>query len=191
MVQIKIKGVNNAYHIYAEFDDFAMFLTSLKERLLRCSFQGERMFEAFFHLPNVNDRELADLFKLCEQTNTVINGINIKEEIAPSYKIMEGSLFNGQDYHFDEDVILLGNIPAQAYITTSASLFVMGLVRGTVDLMHMDCILCASKIDASVRICDTSYQNMTSFSPVKIYYDDCHLIMNTYEEERMWERQLQ
>ena len=84
---------------------------------------------------------------------------------------------------------MLGNIRKQAFVTSSESLYVLGSVQGSVDLLHEDCVLAASHIDGNVRICDTHFQNMTSFAPCKVYYENRHLEMKEYKEERMWERQ--
>lgn len=85
--------------------------------------------------------------------------------------------------------MLLGSIRKQAFVTSSESLYVLGSVQGSVDLLHEDCVLCASRMDGNVRICDTHFQNMTSFAPCKVYYECRHLEMKEYKEERMWERQ--
>lgn len=47
MVQIKIKGINDAYHIYAQYDDAAAFFQQLRERLNFCHNKNGQYFEAF------------------------------------------------------------------------------------------------------------------------------------------------
>lgn len=188
MVQIKVKGLNNAYHVVIDYDDFNDLPASLKERLLRCSNNGEHAFKAFFHLPEMNDQQLRTVFRICNETNTLILGIN-EIKSTPNIRIVEMNLHNGQCYEFHEPIILLGSIEKQAYVTVTYSLYVIGNVYGTIDLLHEECQLYVSKIDAMVRICDTTCQKVTSFSPVNIYYENRHLGKRTYEEERMWARQ--
>lgn len=190
MVQIKIKGLSNHYHVYAFFDDEVAFLHTLEERLQQCSHNGEHCFEAFFHLPNMSKTLLSEVFMICERTHTLMLGVNDLPE-EKHLRIWEEDLYNGQHYTFDEPLLLLGNVAKQAFITSSYSLYVMGSVLGNIDLLHEDCRLSASKIDGAVRICDSTWQNVTSFSPVSVYYESRHLGIHTYKEERMWERQLQ
>lgn len=188
MVQIKVKGLKNAYHVVVDYDDFHELPLILKKRLLRCSNNGEHVFKAFFHIPEMDDQQLRMLFAICKETNAIILGIN-ETTSTPNVRIVETNLHNGQCYEFHEPIILLGSIEKQAYVTSSHSLYVIGHVYGTIDLLHEDCELYVSKIDAMVRICDTACQKVTSFLPTNIYYENRHLGKRTYEEERMWERQ--
>lgn len=187
MVQIKVKGINNTYHIIAAFDEVAPFLIELKERLKTLSI-NRHPFQAFFHLPPLSDEQLFQVFQICQETDTYLLGFDTPT-LPSERKILEQDLYNGQTYCFHEPILLLGNIQKQAIVSTSADLYVMGCAYGSIDMLYEDCVLCASRLQGNVRICDTQFQNLTSFSPVKVYYDEGKLYMKTYEEERMWERQ--
>ena len=188
MVQIKIKGRNEAYHIYAQYDDASAFFQQLKERLKFCQNKNGQYFEAFFHIEGLKPQHLKPLFQLCADCHTLIAGINELPQVKPR-RILEQELRGGEHYRFHEPLLLLGNIRKQAFVTSSESLYVLGSVQGSVDLLHEDCVLAASHMDGNVRICDTHFQNMTSFAPCKVYYENIHLEMKEYKEERMWERQ--
>lgn len=188
MVQIKIKGINDTYHIYAQFDDDAAFFRQLEERLNFCQHKTGQYFEAFFHFDRLNEQQLQKLFHVCANSHTLIAGINDLPQEKPR-RILEQDLRGAEHYHFHEPLLLLGNIRKQAFVTSSESLYVLGSVYGSVDLLHEDCILAASHVDGNVRICDTHFQNMTSFAPCKVYYKNRCLEIKEYKEERMWERQ--
>lgn len=188
MVQIKIKGVNEAYYVIASFDDAQEFIKQLEERLKACHGTKDRYFESFFHIPPMHTHDLLAMIKICEKCCTVILGINYTPFTKPP-KFIEKELRGGERYDFTQPIILLGNIRKQAFVTSSDSLYVIGSVYGSVDFLHEDCILCSSSIEGNVRICDSRFQNMTSLAPVKVYYSNRHLKMKEYKEERMWERQ--
>lgn len=188
MVQIKIKGINNAYHIFAQFDDVTAFFTQLEERLKACCEKSGKFFEAFFHVQWLDDAQLLELFALCGRYHTLISGINELPQEKP-VQFMEKELHGGEHYHFDAPVILLGNVRKQAFISSSESLYIFGAMHGSVDLLHEDCHLVASAMDGNVRICDSHFQNLTSFAPANVYYVKGHLETKEYKEERMWERQ--
>lgn len=188
MVQIKIKGINDTYHIYASYDDASAFFQQLKERLNFCQKKNGQYFEAFFHFDGGKSRDLHELFRVCASCHTLIAGIDEVPQ-KPQQRILEQELRGAQLYEFHEPVLLLGNIRRSAFVSSSESMYVIGKVAGSVDLLHEDCVLCASQIDGNVRICDTCFQNVTSFAPCKVYYEDRHLIIQEYKEERLWERQ--
>ncbi|MEG0360444.1 MAG: hypothetical protein RR602_02335 [Longicatena sp.] len=188
MVQIKIKVIQEAYHIYVIFEDFDIFINEFKKRLKAILGNETRCFEAFFHIQKISSKELKQLFVLCEHYHTIILGINyVPLQSVTNY--IEEDLRGGEQYTFSEDTILLGNIHKQAFVACKGNLYVIGKVAGSVDFLYEDNFLCASKIEASVRICDTSYQNMTCYAPCKVYYKNRCLIISDYKEDKQWERQ--
>ena len=188
MVQIKIKGVNQAYHVVASFDDADAFFIQLKERLKACQRNPDRFFEAFFHIDELQGDLMLRLFAVCAECQTLILGIN---ELPHAVKtiVVEEELRGGEQYVFEDSVVLLGSIRKQAYVTCHHDLYVLGEVHGSVDLLHEENVLCCSQLEGNVRICDSHFQNMTSLAPCKVYYESRRLEMKEYKEERMWERQ--
>lgn len=192
MVQIKIKGINGQLHIFMRFADWEEGIRMLSIRLEELSAHA-RGTSAFFHLPDITEEEVRQLFSLCASWEILIAGIEAerlkrKEE---GMQVLEQKLYNGQQYELKKETLLLGNIERQAFVMCEHSLYVLGSVEGSVDLLHEQDVLCASCMDASVRICDTKFQNVTVFSPVKVYYERGSLKWKAYKEERMWEKQSQ
>lgn len=187
MVQIKIKAVNHTYTVCCSFDDFPSFLTTLKERLNACAKSHCGKFEAFFHIENpIDDTQLLDILRCANEAGTVVLGLE-KDARRPNLIIIEENLRSGQTYEFDHEVLLLGSIQAEAFVSSSESLYCIGTVGGNIDLMHEDCMICASGFfQANIRICDSHYQNMTSFSPAKVYYKERKLHLKELKEERTW-----
>lgn len=187
MVQIKIKAVNHTYVVCCSFDDFPSFLTMLKERLNACAKGHSGKFEAFFHIENaLDDAQLLALLQCANAAGTVVLGLN-KHADNRNLIIVEENLHSGQTYEFDHEVLLLGSIGAEAFVTSSESLYCIGSAGGNIDLLHEDCVICASGFfQANIRICDSHYQNMTSFSPAQVYYKERKLHLKELKEEKMW-----
>lgn len=190
MVQIKIKAVNQSYTVICAYDDFASFLTMLKERLNACAKSHSGKFEAFFHIQNeISEAELIQILHCANEVGTIVLGLT-QEEIHRDLMILEQNLYSGQTYHFDREILLLGSIGAEAFVTSSESIYCIGGVSGNIDLMHEDCIISASSFfQANIRICDSKYQNMTSFSPAQVYYKERALEIKELKEEKTWDVQ--
>lgn len=188
MVRLKIKGINGKFHIYMTSSLFEEELEALNARLKMLSSSDDKLFSAFFHLENGTQKQIQVLFLFCHKHNILIEGISLgmceKNKILD---VREGTFFNGQSYVLDADTLLLGNIESQAYVCCKGNLYVLGSVEGNVDLYYEDNVLCASSLHANVRICDSRYQNMTFFSPSKVYYEDTKLKIKSYKEEKLWE----
>ncbi len=189
MAEIKIKAHNQQYHIYCSYHDFTVFLEVLEEKLQACTRGLTKMFEAFFYFDRHMDKqELLQFFQHVNDGGTLIKGLQFPQQQL-QMNIVEEPLYSGQTYHFDKEVLILGSIPADSFVTSSEGIYVLGDVAGNVDLLHEDCFLCASRFQqANVRICDSPYQNMTSFSPMKLYYKSMNVIRKEYKEERMWDK---
>lgn len=187
MVQIKVKAINHSYTVLCSYDDFQVFLTMLKERLNACAKSHNGKFEAFFHiLEDVSDQELAKIIQTANEANTIVLGL-YHEEKKRDLMILEQDLHSGQTYTFDREILLLGSIGADAFVSSSESMYCIGAVNGNIDLLHDDCIISASSFfQANIRICDAKYQNVTSFSPAQIYYKERVVQVKEYKEERAW-----
>ena len=187
MVQIKIKAVNHTYTVCCSFDDFPSFLTVLKERLNACTKGHSGKFEAFFHIENdIDDNQLLGILRCANDTGTIVLGLE-RDRTQCNLIIVEENLHSGQTYEFDHEVLLIGSIGAEAFVTSSESIYCIGSVGGNIDLIHEDCTICASSFfQANIRICDSHYQNMTSFSPAQVYYKERKLHLKELKEERTW-----
>lgn len=180
MVQIKVKGLSDGVHVYALFDDEQQFLYEIKERLKAFSCQ-KKAVEAFFHVNGLSDQGLLSLFQLCEELRVIIKGMD--EQRKKMMELRQGIVHNGQQLRLGKDTLWIGDIHSGAQVTCQGSFFVIGKVEGNIDLCYADAILAASTIQANVRICDSSFHNVTSFSPVKVYYNNRTIEFENVKEE--------
>ena len=189
MVQFKIKIIKDEYHIYAKYDTFEQFLSEFLKRLQKGS-KKHTSFAAFFHLPLLQEQDVLSLFRFCHQHQILIKGINqeVKEEVL---QIVHASLHANQRYEFSKPTLLIGHIEKQAYVKSTSTMYVLGNVDGIIDLLHADCRLYASSLSANIRICDSSFQNMTSFLSCCVYYDTRIVKMKEIKEDTIWEKPLQ
>lgn len=187
MVQIKIKAVNHTYTVCCFYDDFPSFLTMLRERLNTIAKGHSGSFEAFFHIQTeLREKELLQLLQCANETGTIVLGL-INQTNRRDLMIIEENLHSGQTYEFDREVLLLGSIQAEAFVSSSESIYCIGSVGGNIDLYHEDCRITASGFfQANIRICDSHYQNLTSFAPAQVYYKERKLQLKELKEEKSW-----
>lgn len=182
-----VKALNHHYIIKLLNHNFDELKAELYTKLQVCTSLKDGYFEAFFDVQNpLDEHQIEALFLLCQSLNTCILGFVEKEE-EKQLRIIKEELHGGQKYNFDEPILILGNIPRDTYVSSTHSLYVMGDVRGNIDLIHQDCIISASSFNNSfIRIYDSTYQNMTMFAPSCVYYNKRSIIAREYKEERMW-----
>lgn len=192
MDEVKVKAHNQTYYVHCMIDHSDDFFDLLIKRLQACSRGMDRCFEAFFIFSrSLTKDEILKLFHILKEQNVEMLGISYPEKVK-KMNIVSEPLYSGQTYHYDEETLLLGSVCQDTFITCSQNLYIVGEVRGNIDLLHEDCCIHAGNFrNANIRICDSSYQNMTSFSPAKIYYSDMNLKLKEFKEERVWEKQLQ
>lgn len=190
MVQIKVTAVNHSYTVNCVYDDFSSFLSMLKERLKVCVNAHNGRFEAFFHMQEELDtNQMAEMIRCANEIGCIVLGLQCEKKHSDMLVIQE-NLHSGQVYDFKQEVLLLGSIGAEAFVTGSENLYCIGSVGGNIDLMHEDCEICASGFfQANIRICDSQYQNLTSFSPARVYYKERKLYLKELKEEITWDVQ--
>lgn len=112
----------------------------------------------------------------------VVQGIGERNMLS-SMKIWDQPLYAGQSYDFEEDTLILGDIPNDTYITAHHNLYVVGELEGCIDLMHEDCeCCCSSSNDAKIRIFDSSFQNLTFFTASRLYYKNHQVLISKLKE---------
>ena len=105
MVQIKIKGLKDGLHVFAQFDEERIFLEELEKRLMAISLYG-KVVEAFFHIPTISDHGLSMLLRLCQRHQILIKGFD--EEDKQALQIKEATLYNGQSITLSQDTLWIG-----------------------------------------------------------------------------------
>lgn len=190
MVQIKIKGVNGAYHIYATYHEEQAFLTELINRLKVC-LKNRQTFSAYFHFLDFSEQMLLKVINICEELHVIIKGISIQHVLKKEEKISHiTNIPSGEEVYLTQTSMILGDMKKDAFVSSSHDIYVIGCARGTFDFLYEGCRLFASSIEADVRICDSVFQNVTNFSPVCVYYVQGKIQISMLKEERMWEKRL-
>lgn len=188
MVQIKVKGLINGLHLYASFDHEEEFLEELKQRLSFFHVHG-KVVEAFFHIPMLSTNGYHQLFQICKTYGMIIKGL--EDTQARELKQMVGDVYNGQQLDLSTDTIWIGNIHKGSYMNVYGNLYVIGKVEGTIDAKYETCCIYASYIDASIRICDSKFHNVTSFASSKVYYEHRQVILKETKGVAIWEKSSQ
>ncbi|MEG0823747.1 MAG: hypothetical protein RSD85_03210 [Erysipelotrichaceae bacterium] len=177
MGEVVVKAINNIYYVYGNLTDFTLFLKCLNEKLKVCSKLSKGQFSAFFSLNrNVSDEQLLAIFNVCLNNSSIILGFE-KPIVNKTIKVID-SLYAGNDYYFDEDIIISSSIEADVYIKISGNLYVTGSVKGKIDLLNRNnsCV-CAGANEAQIRICDSHFQNVTNLSTCKMYYNNRNVVI--------------
>ena len=177
MAGLTIKAINNQYITQATINDFNDFLIECEAKLQQVAFKSEGYFKVFFQLSRtLNERELIQLFDCAHRNHTIILGIN-ESVVNKPIKLWQTPLFAGQTYEFYEDTLIIGNIVKDTHVCVHGNLYVIGDIEGFVDMIHKDCVCyCSALNDGNLRIFDTTYQNMTIFTPTKLYYKNHQVV---------------
>lgn len=181
MVEDIIKAVNHSF-IYVSKKNIDEMLLNCKEKLLTCS-QRCSKFEAFFDCKDLSEKQLIQLMDICEETNTIFLGLK-KEEKNQSFKIYDKKIYSGDRLLFEEDIMILQDIPHDCFVECYGNMMVMGTVKGCIDFYHESCHIIASSFrNARIRIFDSEFQIVTSFSNCILYYKNNQII----KEANTWD----
>lgn len=184
MVQIKVKGINGQYHVYASYDDEDEFLCTLRNRLEAC-LVNKQDFSAYFHFLKMKENVLIKVMALCQELNIVVKGIleetYVKKDDVPKIT----TLSSGEENTCYDTVMILGDMKTDMYVNAYQDMYVIGCAKGVLDFMYEGCRLYASGVDANIRICDSMFQNVTIFAPVCVYYEQGNVLYKLLKEERM------
>ncbi len=174
---LKIKYQNQLCSITALTADFNAFLSGLEEKLKLHFFQQKVQFHAFFSFPyELSKEELLSLYQICDHYHALIDGFSLPKKDA-SLKVMNHCFYAGNSYVLLEDTVYIGDIESDVDVSCACNLYVIGTVRGKIDLLFPQLNITAIAFDdARIRIYDTKFQNMTNFSTKSVYYDNGKLL---------------
>lgn len=173
MDALKIKYHNQTCTIICLENDFTLFLEQLKQKLKNSFFHSKGYFQAFFSFPyTLNAKQLIDFVIVCDLCDTLIQGIQM-----PSFRvsccILQSCFYNGNQYELHGEHIYIGNVESDVRIVCDHSLFVLGEVKGEIDLLYPEHKVSASSFhQARIRIFDSHFQNVTNPAPCCVYYDN-------------------
>ncbi len=178
MDALKIKYKDNRYKIVCHTYDFSLFLNELENRL-KNDFFKEHRFSACFSFPfSLDEKQLFDLYLICEYCDILIYELDCN--FAYSQLKCEQQVFDPLgSYTIYQDSIYLGDIERGVQIQCAANLYVLGEVRGSIDLVYKHVSVKAASFNgAQIRGFDTAFHKTTNFSPSSVYYKDgqctCH-----------------
>lgn len=173
MAILKIKFQNKKCRIECQEALFPAFLLELEEKLKCQFFYKNGYFEVYFSFPfKLNDAQCEQLFALCDMYHTYVMEIEHSIDHDESV-LMEHCFHNGEIYTLTSECIYIGDIDKNVQIISNKSIFVVGKVKGIIDLLYKDCSINASSFeDARIRIFDSAFQNVTNNAPGKVYYEN-------------------
>lgn len=182
MVEDIIKAVNHQF-VYVSHTEFEKMLLNCQSKLLACSCHNEGSFKAFFDCPKCNEDQLIQLLDLCCASHTLFMGFVQKKEKKEIY-VYSNRIHAGEQLVFNSDVIITQSIPSDCFIECYGNLYVIGEIQGCVDLHyeHLTCVASSLK-EARIRIFDSEFHKMTSFSSCSLYYEN----QGIKKEEQTWE----
>lgn len=181
MVEDIIKAVNRHY-VYVSKNRFDVMREVCKEKLLACALRNGGKFEAFFDC-KLNEEELIELLKICESVHTIFLGV-MNEQSTHPIQIFNHPIYSGESLIFENDVMLLQDIPKDCFLECHGNVIVLGCIKGCIDLVYQDCTMIASSLNhARIKIFDSEFQNMTHFSCTLLYYENSQIV----KEENTWE----
>ncbi len=174
MDSLKICYHNQVCTIKCLDNDFSLFIKQLQEKLQNRFFQTKDHFQAFFSFPFVLDEaNMIALSEVCDRCSTLIMGIDMPTHVDDEIKIKQHSFYNGNHYCLHGSHVYIGSIDEDVSVVCDGDLYVIGEIRGQVDLLYSHSRLSASSLSsARIRIFDSSFQNLTNIAPCSVYYDD-------------------
>ena len=182
MVEDIIKAVNNEF-IYVSKRSYNEMKYDCRKKLLACSSHCDNKFKAFFDCNELEENELIDLLKICNESNTVFLGYK-KENKEKNITIYNKKIYPGEQLIFYEDVLIIQDIPKDSYIECIGNLIVIGKVKGNIDLFYQDCKITASTFEnARIRIFDSSHHHVTNFLCSVYYYENNEI----KKEDKPWD----
>ena len=143
-----------------------------KEKLLTCSQHQGGSFKAFFDCVIASEDQLCKLLDVCEKAQTIFLGFYEKEENKLIH-VYKKKIYPGESLVFEDDMMIVQDIPYDCYLECYGNLIVVGHVSGCIDFRYESCRFAASSLyEARIRIFDTDFQKMTSFSSSTLYYEN-------------------
>ena len=182
MVEDIIKAVNHSF-VYVSRSEFDIMMEICAKKLLACSLRNGGRFEAFFDCMSCNEKQLIELLKVCEESHTLFLGF-VSEKKEKNMKILNRKIYPGECLVFEDDMMILQDIPFDCYLECYGNLMVVGKIKGCIDFHYQDCRCIASSFQqARIRIFDSPFHKMTSFSSSVLYYENGQIM----KEEKTWE----
>lgn len=175
----KVTCLNQTYTITCLCYDMEVFLEEIKSKFSHSFYHEKGVFETYFSFPfSLSMKHYQDLFAVCDAYHILVLGFH-QEEKSQEMTLLQDCFYAGETYELHNDTVYVGDIEKDIHISAGCNLYVVGQIRGKVDLLYQDLEVGASSFSqAKVRIFDTSFQNVTKLAPCKVYYEEEEMKVN-------------
>lgn len=182
MAQLTVKALNNQYFIQSKGLNFEMLLQELDLRFKTGS--AQRWFNAFFSFDfELSEDQWVFFFNfLYEHQILYLGSGHLVETVERGIRRIISSIHSGEFIEIDEPTLILGDVGDDVSIKAYADLYVLGEMAGCIDMVYRELKLVSSSLnDAKIRIFDSNFQNLTSFTTSKVYYMNHRIVLSKEE----------
>lgn len=173
MAFLKIRYENKKCRIECTSVQYPAFLMELEEKLNNSFFYKNGYSEIYFSFPyEISEAQCMKLFDLCDKYHVYVMEIEAyRKQKAVVY--LKDCFHNGEEYRLYKECIYIGDIHKNVRIISNHDLYIVGTVRGVIDLLHKNCTISAAAFkECRIRIYDSTFQNLTNCAPCKVYYEN-------------------
>ena len=173
MASLKIRYINQKCRIECTSAHFPAFLLEFEEMLKSGFLTRKKNAELSFFFPfSLGKKDCLDLFRMCEKYEVYIMEVYPYEE-NKEISYLNHCFHNGETYHLHKECIYIGDIEKDVHIVSNHDVYVIGKVKGIVDLLYKgNCLYAASLKECGIRIFDSTFQSLTNCAPCKVYYEN-------------------
>ena len=131
---------------------------------------------------SLNNREILQLFDILNDIEIFhLYKIICKNKARESISIYKGHLRGGQIRFFDKSILFIGNLNKGSKIIVSGDLYVLGNIRGDIELKNKDGkIYCESICNSLVKIADQYKLYSVQLYDKEISYSNGEIIEKDY-----------
>ena len=163
------------------------FLMKFKERLEKLFvIRGKKMNEVILNMNDrsLDTREILELFDILNEAEMFyLSKVNCKNKCKETLMIYKGNLRGGQSRFFEKSVLLIGGLNKGSKIVVNGDLYVLGNIRGDVELKDREGkIYCENINDSLVKIGDIYKLYSEELIGKEIYIKEGKIIENDYKK---------
>lgn len=173
MGKVIIKAINKNINIYCENEDDSSFLCLFESKINRLSMFFKDTLKATISFNKEVSKEiLKEIFSICNNHNIILTFNNYLIKNNDNIRIIN-KVYPGERIICHEKTLINADAIKDSYIICYDDLYIVGQALATIDLVKKECKCCASSFnDAKIRINNSKFQNVTSFSPTTLYYKE-------------------
>jgi septum formation inhibitor MinC len=130
----------------------------------------------------LSDREILELFDILNENEVFyLTKVICKNKSKDSMIIYKGSLRGGQARRFDKSLLLVGSLNKGAKIVVNGDLYVLGKIRGDIELKDKRCkVYCESINNCLIKIGDVYKLYSEELVSKEIYLEQGKILERDY-----------